>query len=118
MRNLIKKPVFEKGIADWVSELPVVFKQYNNRIHSSTKMKPIDASFESHGKVVFSNLEDKTRKHILKFKLGQLVRTAANKRIFSKGDSTNWSYKFYTITEVIHDTNPSCRLNYLPKIHN
>ena len=50
--------------------------------------------------------------------LGQLLRTADNKRVFSKGDSTNYSYKLYTITEVLHDTIPSYRFNYLPERYN
>ena len=36
VRNLLKNPVFEKGKADWLSELPSVIKQYNNTIHHST----------------------------------------------------------------------------------
>ena len=44
IRNLLKKPVFEKGNANWRSELPSVFKQYNNTLHSSAKMTPIQAS--------------------------------------------------------------------------
>ena len=39
-------------------------------------------------------------------------------KVFSKGDSTNWSYNLYTITEVIHDTVPSYRINYLPGRYN
>ena len=35
IRNLLKKPVFLAGNADWLSELPSVIKQYNNTIHSS-----------------------------------------------------------------------------------
>ena len=42
--NLIKKPIFLAGNADWLSELPSIVKQYNNTIHSSTKMSPIQAS--------------------------------------------------------------------------
>ena len=36
--NLLMKPVFLKGNANWLSELPSVLKQYNNTIHHSTKM--------------------------------------------------------------------------------
>ena len=118
IRNLLKKPVFEKGNADWLSELPSVIKQYNNTIHSSTKMKPIDASKKSNEKEVYSNLQDKRKILNPKYKLGQLVRTADIKRVFSKEDSTNWSYKLYTITEVIHDTIPAYRINYLPERYN
>ena len=42
--NLLKKLVFITGNADWLSELPSVVKKYNNTIHSSTKMTPIQAS--------------------------------------------------------------------------
>ena len=56
---------------------------------------------------VYSNLQDPRVRQKPKYKLGQLVRTADIKKVFSKGDSTNWSYKLYTITEIIHDTIPS-----------
>ena len=118
IRNLLKKPVFEKGNANWVSELPSIIKKYNNTIHHSTKMTPIQASKKVYEKEVFSNLRDDREKQQPKYKLGQLVRTADIKRVFSKGDSTNWSYKLYTITEVIHDSIPSYRIDYLPERYN
>ena len=118
VRNLLKKPVFDKGRADWLSELPSVIKQYNNTNHSSTKMTPIQAPKKSNEKKVYNNLKDNREIQKPKFKLGQLVRTADIKRVFSKGDSTNWCYKLYTITEVIHNTIPSYRIDYLPERYN
>ena len=44
IRNLLKKPIFLAGNADWLSELPSVIKQCNNTIHHSTKMTPVQAS--------------------------------------------------------------------------
>ena len=70
-------------------------------------MKPIDAFKKSNEKIVYSNLQDRRDKQQPKYKLGQLVRSADIKRVFSKGDSTNWTYNLYTITEVFHDTIPS-----------
>ena len=81
-------------------------------------MKPIDASKKSNQKLVYNNLKDDREKQKPKYKLGQLVRTADIKKVFSKGDSTNYSYKLYAITEVIHDTIPSYRINYLPERYN
>ena len=43
-RNLLRKPIFLKGNADWVNELPSVIKKYNNTIHHSIEMTPIQAS--------------------------------------------------------------------------
>ena len=61
VRNLLKKPVFDKGNADWLSELPSVIKQYNNTIHHSTKMTPIQASKKVNEKIVYTNLQDKRK---------------------------------------------------------
>ena len=118
IRNLLKKPIFLAGNADWVSELSSITKQYNNTIHHSIKITPNQASRKSNEKLVFSNLRDDRVKRQPNFKLGQSVRTADIKIVFSKGDSTNWSYKLYTKTEIIHDTIPSYRIDYLPERYN
>ena len=81
-------------------------------------MKPIDASKKSNEKEVFSNLKDNREAHKPKFILGQLVRTADIKRVFSKGASTDWSFKLYTKTEVIHNTIPSYKIDYLTETYN
>ena len=98
-----------------LSEFLSVTKQYNNTGHSSIKTTPNQASKKLNEKIVYSNLQDRRDKQQSTFKLGDLIRTADIKRVFSKGDSTNWSYNLYTITEVIHYTIPSYRLNYLPE---
>ena len=117
-RSLLKKPVFEKGKADWLSELPSVFKKYNDSIRNSIKMTPIQASKKSNEREVCINFRDDREKQKPKLKLGHLVRTADIKRVFNEGDSTNWSHILYTITEVIDDSNPSYRTDYLPESYN
>ena len=93
-------------------------KHYINTIHSSVKITPFQASNKVNEKLVFSNLKDNREVRKPKFNRGQLVCTADIKRVFSKVDSTNYSYKLYTITEVIHDTIPSYRIDYLPERYN
>ena len=115
VRNLLKKPVFEKGRADWLSELPSDIKQYNNTIHHSIKMTPNQPSKKSNERKDSTNLQDRRDKEKPKYKLGQLVRTADIKRVFSKSVSKNYIYILYTITEVIHNTIPSYRIDYLPE---
>ena len=101
--------------ADWLSELQSVTNQYNITIHNSTKKTPIQASNKLNERKVYSNLKDKREVRKPNFNLGQLVRTADIKKVFSKGDSTNYSYNLYTITEAIHDTMPPYRIDYLPE---
>ena len=110
--------MFEEGKTDWLNELPSIIKQYYNTIQSSTKTTHIQASKKTNERKVYSNLQDRRVKKQPKFNLGQLVRTAVMEKVFSKGDSMNYSYKLYTITEVIHDTIPSYRINYSPERSN
>ena len=88
VRDLLKKPVFEKENADCLSELRSVIKQYKKTIHQSIKMTPNQASKKSNEKAVFDNLRDDRQKQRPEFKLGDLVSTADIKRVLSKGDST------------------------------
>ena len=118
IRNLLKKPIILAVNADWLSELSAVVNKFNDTIHHSIEMTSNQASKKSNEKVVYNKLRDKREIQKPKLKLGQLVCAAGIKRVFSNGDSTNWSYKLYTIAEVIHDNIPSCRLNYLPERYN
>ena len=98
--------------------LPTITKRYNNRIHSSTKLTPIQGSLKKNEIFVYKNLLDKRKKIKPKFQTDYLVRVADLKKTFSKGDTTNWSYKLYKITEIINDTIPSYEINNLPERYN
>ena len=118
IRDLLKRPVFEKGGGKWIDILPTITKQYNNRIHTSTKLSPKDASLKKNKRFVYKNLLDKRNKIKPKFQINDLVRTADLKKTFSKSDTTNWSYKLYKITEIINDTIPSDKIDNLPERYN
>ena len=118
IRDLLKRPVFEKGVGNWIDVLSTITKQYNNRIHSSTKLSPKDASLKKNEGFVYKNLLDKRKKIKPIFQINDLVRVADLKKTFSKGDRTNWSYKLFKITEIINDTIPSYRLDNLPERYN
>ena len=44
IRNLLKKPIFLAGNADWLSEPPSVVEKYKNTVHNSIKITPNQAS--------------------------------------------------------------------------
>ena len=72
-RDLLKKIVFERGDAKWIDILPTITKQYNNKVHSSTKLTPIQASFKKNEDYVYKNLLDKRKKIKRKYEIGDLV---------------------------------------------
>ena len=118
IRDLLKKIVFERGDAKWIDILPTITKQYNNRIHSSTKLTPIQASIKKNEGYVYKNLLDKRKKVKPKFQINDLVRTVDLKKTFSKGDTTNWSYELYKNTEIINDTIPAYKIDNLKERYN
>ena len=59
IRNQLMKPVFLKGNADWISELPSVIKKYNNTIHHSIQRTPIQASKKVKENEVYFSLRDR-----------------------------------------------------------
>ena len=118
IRDLLKKIVFEQGDAKWIDILPTITKQYINKVHSSTKLTPIQASLKKNEGYVYKNLLDKRKKIKPKFQLNDLVRTADLRKIFSKGDTTNWSYTLYKVTEIINDTIPSYKIDNLKERYN
>ena len=81
-------------------------------------MTPIQASLKKNEGYVYNNLLDKRKKITPKFQVNDVVRVSDLRKMFSKGDTTNWSYKLYKITEIINDTNPSYRIDNLPERYN
>ena len=67
---------------------------------------------------MFGKLQDKRNKHKSQYHLGQLVRTADTKSVYRMESSTIWSYKLYTLTQILHDKIPSDRIGYLPERYN
>ena len=118
IRDLLKKIVFEQGDAKWVDILPTITKQYNDKVHSSTKLSPTQASLKKNEGYVYKNLLDKRKNVKPKFQINDLVRVADLKRTFSKGDTTNWSYRLCKITEIFNDTIPAHKIDNLPERYN
>ena len=81
-------------------------------------MTPIQASLKKNEGYVYKILLDKRNKIIPKFQINDLVRVTDLKKMFSKGDTTNWSYKLYKITEIINDSIPSYQIDNLPERYN
>ena len=118
IRDLFKKPVFEKSDSNWIDVLPKITKQYKIKVHSSTKLTPRQASLKKNESFVYQNLLDKRKKIKPKFQINDLVRVADLKKTFSKGDTTNWSYKLYKIAGIVNVTIPSYKINNLPERYN
>ena len=80
-------------------------------------MKPFQASLKKNERSVYKNLLDKGKIMNPEFQINDLVRTADLKKMFSKSDLTNWSFRLYKTKEIINDTIPSYKIDKLPESH-
>ena len=93
---------------NYMDVLPELVEDYNNTVHSSTKLTPIDASKEENELTVWRNLyPDRYKINNLtpKFSVGDEVRITKKKKVFEKGYTTRWTEEIFTIKEI-QNTDP------------
>ena len=69
--------------------------RYDNTVHKTIKMKPIEVTSDSYAKYN----EDLNKKNP-KFKVGDHVRISKYKNIFAKRYTPNWSKEIFIVSEV------------------
>ena len=77
-----------------------IVNKYNNTVHKTIKMKPIDVTDDS-----FAECNEESNKKNPKFNVGDHVRISNYKDVFAKGYTPNWSEEIFIIKEV-KDTVP------------
>ena len=115
IRDLPRKPVFEEAEGNSIDVFFVLTKQYNNQVHTSNKLTPIQSCLKTNEGYVYKNLLDKQQKIKPKLQVNNLVTTAELKGTFSNCDTSNWSYKLYKITEINNNKIMSCHIDKLPE---
>ena len=87
----------------YINVLPDLVREYNNTIHSSVKMTPVEASEKKNELKVWKTLYP-NRLDILdinpKFSVGDKVRISKKKELFEKGYTTRWTEEIFTITKI------------------
>ena len=72
-----------------------IVHKYNNTVHRTIKLKPIDITSDSYAEYnKDSNEKDP------KFKVGNHVRISKYKNIFAKGYTQNWSKEVFVVSRI------------------
>ena len=110
LRELMMKEFVKNNNTVWYDKLPKLIKIYNNRYHSTIKMKPIQVN-KSNEKYIKENIYtyNKTSKNP-KFKINDLVRISLKRRnLFDKPSSNiKWSEELFKV----HSINKSNVITY------
>ena len=72
-----------------------IVNKYNNTVHRTIKMKPIDVTSDS-----YAEYNEDFNKKDPKFKVGDHVRISKYENIFAKRYATNWSEEVFDVNEI------------------
>ena len=72
-----------------------IVNKYNNTVHKTIKMKPIDVTSDS-----YAEYNEDSNKKDPKFKVGDHVRISKYKNIFAKGYAPNWSEEIFIVSKI------------------
>ena len=104
--HIINKPMFINGDVNLVKLLNDAVVTYNNIIHSTINMTPVDAS-NNPDKVKytfsFKNIKPKLN-------VGDSVRNVDKRNIFSKGYTSNWNRELFKVNEVLKKQPPTYQI--------
>ena len=107
--HIINKPMFINGDGNWVNMLNDAFITYNNNLHSTINMTPVDAS-NNPDKVKytfsFKNIKPK-------LKVGDYNRNADKRNTFSKGYTSNWNRELFKVNEVLKTRPPTYKIEHI-----
>ena len=108
MKEKMWKYFTDNKTLTYMNVLPDLVEDYNNTVHSSIKMTPIEASKKKNELTVWRNLyPDRYKIYDLtpKFSVGDKVRITKKKKVFEKGYTTRWQEEIFKIKEI-QNTNP------------
>jgi len=100
-----------RNTRNWIGMLTDLMKAYNNRIHLSIGMTPLQASQQENAQQVINYGRYRVMpKSKQKFSLGDKVRISRIKADFEKGYLPNWSEEVFTVHKVKKTTPITYRL--------
>lgn len=100
-----------RGTYKWTDILQEVVDSYNNTVHRTTKMKPIDVTKEDEPKLlktVYRRGGSASKKNLLEE--GAVVRISKEKALFEKGYTPRWTTELFKIASVRENDIPATYL--------
>ena len=95
-----------QGNFKWLQILPDIIERYNNKVHSTIGLKPVDVNKHNEEQILMRIVRSRKMKvYKQKYKVGDKVRVSLRFKQLSKGYWPRWSNEVYTVSKV-QPTNP------------
>ena len=95
LKNKIFKHMAAVSKNVYFDVLDDIVNKYNNTVHRTIKMKPIDVTSDS-----YAEYNEDSNEKDPKFKVGDHVRISKYKNIFAKGYTQSWSEEVFIISKI------------------
>ena len=95
LKNKIFKHMTTISKTVYIDVLNDIVNKYNNTVHETIKMKPINVTDDS-----YVEYNEDSNKKSPKFKVNDQVRISKYKNIFAKGYVPNWSEEVFVVNEI------------------
>ena len=108
LKNKIFKHMTTISKNVYIDVLNDIVNKYNNTVHRTIKIKPIDVTNDS-----YVEYNEDFNKKGLKFKINNHVRISKYKNIFAKGYVPNWSEGVFIVNEIKNTVPWTCTISDL-----
>ena len=100
LKNKIFKQMTVSSKNIYFNVLDGIVNKYNNTVHRTVKMKPIEVMDDSYAEYNENSIKLNSDKKDPNFKVGDNVRVSKYKNIFGKGYTPNWSEEPFVINKI------------------
>lgn len=112
LKGMMWRAFTAQGSYKWVKLLPELVAQYNNTVHRSIGVKPVEVNAKNENEIKLRlNKIDKPSLPSNRFSVGDKVRISKFKKTFTKGYLPNWTNEIFTI----HKIQPTIPVTYTLK---
>ena len=99
-KNKISKHITAMSKNVYFDVLDDIVNKYNNTVHRTIKIKPIDVTDDSYAEYNEDFNKNNFNKKDPKLKVGDYVRISKYKNIFAKGYTPNWSEEVFGVSKI------------------
>lgn len=107
MKEKIHKSFNIRGTYKWIDILQDLTKSYNNTVHRTIHMKPVEVNEKNENDLLKTCYGIEKKKHKRKnvlFNVGDMVRISKEKSVFEKGYTPRWSTELFKIVQVLQSS--------------
>lgn len=105
LRERLVKYFNENSTRTWINVIDDIVYGMNHRIHSTTKMRPIDVSYENAEELRSKLYDDQYDNRKPRYNVGDFVRISTRKKVFKKTQNT-YTHEIFQVIQVLGKRNP------------